>query len=158
MSDVRHIKWERFAEEYAKSGNGTQAAIAAGYSPNGAHVTAHRLLRNNTTVQRHILRLSDETREAAIADIRELQEWWTKIMRNERDIPPEFFEGLTAHEAAIKRWELGYTIKEQIRASELLGKSIGAFIQPTEPVTIVRVVYVDEPANASPIGIDRTVS
>jgi phage terminase small subunit len=155
MTKRDNLRHELFAEHYAKSGNGTQSAIAAGYSRNGAHVTAIRLLRN-PTVQQHILRLRDATREEAIADIRELQEWWTKIMRNERDIPPEFLEGLTSREAALKRWQLGYTIKEQLRASELLGKSIGAFIQPIEPVTIVRVVYVDEAPNAPPIDVTPT--
>lgn len=39
---------ERFVAEYIKSGNGTQAAIAAGFSKKGAHVQAGRLLRNAT--------------------------------------------------------------------------------------------------------------
>ena len=151
----KNLRWERFSEEYAKSGNGTQAAIAAGYSRNGAHVAAIRLLRK-ATVQQHILRLCDATREEAIADIRELQEWWTKIIRNERDIPPEFLEGLNSREAALKRWELGYTIKERIRASELLGKSIGAFIQPCEPTMGVRVVYVGQSANKPPSDAEAT--
>lgn len=40
----------RFVEEYAKDRNGTQAAIRAGYSPNGAHVTACRLLNDPKVV------------------------------------------------------------------------------------------------------------
>ena len=36
----------RFAREYLIDLNGTQAAIRAGYSPRGARVTAHRLLRS----------------------------------------------------------------------------------------------------------------
>lgn len=36
----------KFVEEYVKDFNGRQAAIRAGYSPNGAEVTASRLLRN----------------------------------------------------------------------------------------------------------------
>ncbi|MBY4594150.1 terminase small subunit [Ottowia caeni] len=36
----------RFIEEYLLDGNGTQAAIRAGYGAVGARVTAHRLLTN----------------------------------------------------------------------------------------------------------------
>lgn len=35
---------ERFVSEYLKDANGTQAAIRAGFSPNGANVTASKLL------------------------------------------------------------------------------------------------------------------
>jgi hypothetical protein len=37
---------ERFVEEYLVDGNGTAAAVRAGYARAGAHVTASRLLRN----------------------------------------------------------------------------------------------------------------
>ena len=36
----------RFVDEYLVDGNGTAAAIRAGYAPAGAHVTASRLLRD----------------------------------------------------------------------------------------------------------------
>jgi phage terminase small subunit len=36
---------ERFVARYVENPNGTQAAIAAGYSPKSAHVTASRLLK-----------------------------------------------------------------------------------------------------------------
>ena len=39
-------KQRRFCSEYPIDLNGTRAAIRAGYSPNGAEVTGHRLLRN----------------------------------------------------------------------------------------------------------------
>lgn len=39
-------KHERFVSEYLVDGNGLRAAIAAGYSSNGAGVAAHRLLSN----------------------------------------------------------------------------------------------------------------
>lgn len=39
-------KQRAFVREYLADNNGTQAAIRAGYSPNGAEVQAHRLLSN----------------------------------------------------------------------------------------------------------------
>jgi phage terminase small subunit len=39
-------RWKLFAHKYVIDLNGSRAAIAAGYSENGAHVVASRLLRN----------------------------------------------------------------------------------------------------------------
>lgn len=41
-----NIRQSRFVAEYIKTGNATQSAIAAGYSPKTAHVQGHDLLRN----------------------------------------------------------------------------------------------------------------
>tara|TARA_R110000824_G_scaffold74218_1_gene188917 strand:- start:14 stop:397 length:384 start_codon:yes stop_codon:yes gene_type:complete len=46
MRDKLTAKQLKFTREYAKDGNGTQAAIRAGYSPNSADVEASRLLVN----------------------------------------------------------------------------------------------------------------
>ncbi len=39
-------KQAKFVAEYLRDGNGTRAALAAGYGEGGAHVTASRLLKN----------------------------------------------------------------------------------------------------------------
>tara|TARA_R110000796_G_scaffold129873_1_gene245554 strand:+ start:886 stop:1263 length:378 start_codon:yes stop_codon:yes gene_type:complete len=44
MSTKLTAKQLKFTREYAKDGNGTQAAIRAGYSPNSAQMQASRLL------------------------------------------------------------------------------------------------------------------
>ncbi len=41
---------ERFVLEYLRHGNGTKAAVCAGYAASSAAVQAHRLLRNETVV------------------------------------------------------------------------------------------------------------
>ena len=46
-------QWRKFADEYCRDFNGTQAAIRAGYSPNGAGVQAHHLLRK-PNIRAHI--------------------------------------------------------------------------------------------------------
>jgi len=45
-------KQEKFVQEYLKTGNATQSYISAGYSPNGADVSASRLLGNASIQQR----------------------------------------------------------------------------------------------------------
>ena len=54
-----------FIEEYVKDENGTQAAIRAGYSPNGARVRAHKLLTKDNIraeIDTKIAQREEETR------------------------------------------------------------------------------------------------
>ena len=44
MRDKLTAKQLKFTREYAKDGNGTRAAISAGYSPNSAQMQSSRLL------------------------------------------------------------------------------------------------------------------
>lgn len=46
QSEIITARRAKFIEEYLLDGNGTQAAIRAGYGAAGARVTAHRLLTN----------------------------------------------------------------------------------------------------------------
>ena len=73
---------EAFCLAYHASPNGTEAAIAAGYSPKGAHVAASRLLKT-TKVQQRLAELAAAHASAAIADGRERREYLTKVLRNE---------------------------------------------------------------------------
>lgn len=56
---------ERFAIEYIKDLNGTEAAIRAGYAPKAAHVTASRLLKI-AKVQEKIQQLNKRAEDAAV--------------------------------------------------------------------------------------------
>ena len=47
-------KQQRFVAEYLVDGNGARAALAAGYGPAGAKVTAHRLTHANRAVEAEI--------------------------------------------------------------------------------------------------------
>lgn len=61
------IKYEKFAAEYRKNGgNGTQAAIAAGYSEKTASVTASKLLKNAKVVGLIEKMAKDATRKQII--------------------------------------------------------------------------------------------
>ena len=61
MSDLTP-KQERFCREYIKDGNGTQAAIRAGYATSGADVQAIRLL-GNARIQAYMDELKREQAE-----------------------------------------------------------------------------------------------
>ena len=65
---------EKFAENYARHGNGTKAAKDAGYAERSAHVQASRLLKNDKVRERiayyHAQRhMGPEETMAALADI-----------------------------------------------------------------------------------------
>jgi len=66
---------ERFCQEYTVTGNGSKAALAAGYSPKGITVQATRLLANDSIrarideIQRPRLDELDATGKRTLAEI-----------------------------------------------------------------------------------------
>ena len=100
-------KQKRFAEEYIKLGNATQAYIDAGYSVTKrevAEANARKLLGNNSVIE-YIKELNDALKSAQIADMGEVKSFWTETMRN-------------------KQAEL----KDRLKASEYIAKTNAAFI------------------------------
>ena len=96
-------KQEKFAREYVKSGNATQAAKNAGYSEATAKQAGHRAL-TNVDVATRIAELRAEAYEAA-------------------DLTPELIAKSLMHEAV--------TAKEggtRVRALELIGKTMAMFV------------------------------
>ena len=72
---LANARRERFIEEYVKDGNGSAAAVRAGYSPTSAHVTASRLLSDDNVrqaVESARVRVSAQAEMTAIAVLREL--------------------------------------------------------------------------------------
>ena len=107
---MKSSKMQAFARGIAAGKTGTQAAIDAGYAPKYADRQASQLL-GNPRVQEMLAELNHKTERATIADIIERREWWTEVMRNGQE-----------------------PLKERLRASELLSKSLGDFID-THAVT-----------------------
>lgn len=103
-----NARQERFCLEYAASGNATQAATAAGYSPKTARSQGQRLL-TNADIKARIEELQRETRREKIADIDAIQTFWTDVLRD-------------AHAKTADR----------LKASELLARSQGAFLRAFE--------------------------
>lgn len=101
---------ERFCLEYAASGNATQAAISAGYSPKTARSQGQRLL-TNADIKARIEELQQEIRREKIADIDAIQTFWTEVLQDPR--------AKTA---------------DRLKASELLARSQGAFLRAFERV------------------------
>lgn len=96
---------KRFADEYLKSGNATEASKLAGYSPKYAGENAAKLLKN-TNIQNYIKQKNDELNRENIADIEEIKSFWTYAMRSSSN-----------------------DMKDRLKASEHLARTEGAFIE-----------------------------
>jgi len=103
----------KFAELYAASGNATQSAIGAGYSPNSAGTNADKLLKN-TNLREYLAQLSRTTQSSRIATRDERQQFWTSVLRGE------------AHQGEVPRFA------DRLKASELLGKAQADFVDRHE--------------------------
>jgi phage terminase small subunit len=96
---------ELFCQAFAAGGNAAAAAREAGYSVKAADRIGERLLRN-VEIAARIKALSEENDAKLIATSRERQQLWTAIMRDTRLEP-----------------------KDRLKASELLGKAQGDFLE-----------------------------
>ena len=73
----------RFVQNYMKTNNITHSAIDAGYSPKTAHVQGSRLL-SNVKVSAYINAINERLESDKIADIQEVMEYLTSVMRGEK--------------------------------------------------------------------------
>ncbi len=101
-------KQRRFAEFYANNPNATQAAMAAGYSERTARSQGQRLL-TNVDIQEYIKELQEKAAINRIASISQTKAFWSDIMNN----PEE-------------------KTSDRLKASELLAKAAGAFLNNSD--------------------------
>ncbi|RHW46805.1 terminase small subunit [Bombilactobacillus bombi] len=112
------VKQQKFADEYIKLGNATKAAIEAGYSKKYTHTNAHKLLQN-TAIKEYIDKQLEEIHNSKIADAQEIQEFLTATMRGKTK------ETVVTQKGDI--YEVPVNPKDQLKASELLGKTKAMF-------------------------------
>ncbi len=111
----------KFCEFYAKSGNATEAALAAGYSEKNVGQNAGKTLKNPNVIK-YIAKLNENTRTEAIASITDVKEFWTTVLESSEEEMPH-----------------------RLKASELLVKSQGGFLDKVEHSgeTVQRVINVN---------------
>lgn len=120
---------EKFCLAYAKSGNARQSYLEAGYQckPEVADASASQLLKN-PKVQARLAELYKEISSSKIADIREMQEILTRIIRNEEDEEIVVVEGCGDGCSEARRMRKEASLNDRIKAIEKLGKMQGAFV------------------------------
>ena len=98
----------RFVSEYLKHGVARKAAIAAGYAPSRAHVTGSQLVKRGNIAE-EIARRQGEIAKKADVKVEEIIQFWVSWIRD-KDADPNI----------------------QMKASQLLAKHLGMFIQRHE--------------------------
>ena len=73
----------RFVQEYMKTNNITQSAIKAGYSKKTANVQGSRLL-TTIKIATYVDAINERMESEKIADIQEVMEYLTSVMRGEK--------------------------------------------------------------------------
>lgn len=121
---LENVKWEAFCLHYAKTGNATESYKKAGYkatTETAIYSNANRLLKNDK-VKARLQELAEELAGEKIANIKEVQEKLTAILRGEDKEEKMMVKGLG-------ELEINKIVNQanQIKAAELLAKMQGGF-------------------------------
>ena len=120
-------KQKAWADLYAKSGNGTQAAREAGYKGNDA--TLKEVGRENLlkpALAAYLSTLTSPGTNSRIADATERQEFWSSVIRDKDEV-----------------------MAMRLKASELLGKRQGDFVD--------RLALTGADGGAVKIGVEHSL-
>lgn len=127
MGVLANIRQEQFCVHYARTGNGTESYKAAGYkvrSDNVAAAGATQLLKN-PKIKTRLAEIVEELNSAKIANVREVQERLTAILRQEAEEEQIVVEGDGDGMSTAKKMNRKAQIKDAIRAGELLARMQG---------------------------------
>ena len=143
------VKQEKFCLEYAKSGNPRQAYLLAGYkckTDEATDAAASRLLRN-VNVQERLAELAEEAKDASIADIKEMQQALTSIIRKQMTEEVIVVESVGDYVTQARKMDKEPSINDIIKAINTLGKMQGAFTDNVNLNGNIGVVIVDDIEN-----------
>ena len=122
-------KQEAFCLHYAKTGNATESYKQAGYNPkndNSAGANARRLLQNDK-IRDRLAELTEEMASEKIADIREIHEYLTSIIRGETTEDAVVVEGCGDGVSEARIMQVRTSNKDRIKAATELAKMKGAY-------------------------------
>lgn len=115
---------QKFCDEYLISGNATDAAIKAGYSPKTAKQTGSENLAK-PDLKAYIETELEKLHSAKIADAEEVMKYLTSVMRGEHTeqvlkLAGDGFQTIT---------DIDVSAKDRLKAAELVGKRYGLFTE-----------------------------
>jgi phage terminase small subunit len=144
------VKQEKFCLEFAKSGNQRQAYLKAGYkckNEASADASASQLLRN-PKVKERLAELSEEAKNASIADIVEMQQTLTSIIRKKMTEEVIVVESVGDYMTEARKMDKEPSIKDIINAINTLGKIQGAFSSKLEIDADISPIVIKDDVNA----------
>lgn len=115
-----NARQKAFCEYYVASGNATESAKKAGYSERTARSIGQRML-TNVDIQNYIKQLNIKLENNRIADMTEVKEFWTGILRDSEQ-----------------------RMQDRLKASEYIAKTNGAFLEKLEVKGSIPVVISGE--------------
>lgn len=119
-------KQKKFADEYLIDCNATQAAIRAGYSPNGLNKRVTRMMANDG-IKNYIEEQLEKIHNEKIADAKEVMMYLTSVLRGESTSEIVVIEGEGEGCSSARRMDKAPDEREKLKAAELLGKRFGLF-------------------------------
>ncbi len=130
-------KQKRFCQEYLIDLNATQAAIRAGYSEKSAYSVEQRMLKN-VEVKKYIAEQVERLKNEKISSAQEVLEYLTSVMRGEQkeQVPLMYYDKQILEEKSA-------SIKDRLKAAELLGKRYALFTEKLEVEGTTAVQIVD---------------
>ena len=132
-------KQKRFCIEYLIDLNATQAAIRAGYSKKTAKVIGQENL-TKPDIKKYIEQQLKQIKNEKIADVQEVLEYLTAVMRGEQKEQVALFTG----EGMQKLVQKDVSAKDRLKAAELIGKRYGLFTEKMELQGGTTVHIVDD--------------
>lgn len=136
-------KQKRFADEYLKDLNATQAAIRAGYSKKTAYSIGFEILKK-PEIKSYIERQLDKVHEETIADAKEVMGYLTSVMRGRSEADVVVVEGTGDGYSEAKLIKKPPDEKERLKAAELLGKRYGLFTERMQVEGNTAVTILDD--------------
>ena len=134
------VKQQRFADEYIRLGNITEAALNAGYSVKSARTSGQENMQN-PAIKSYIDERLNELKKDSIAEQDEILQLLTGVLRGE-----ETGTGLVGIGGGAQSVEkLEPTLMERIKAAELLGKRYALFTDRQQVENITPVFIKDVP-------------
>lgn len=130
---------KKFCDEYLISGNATDAAIKAGYSPKTAKSIGQRLL-TFVDLKQYIDTELEKLHSSKIADAQEVLEYLTAVMRGEHteQVLKLVGDGIQVVE------NIEVPAKERLKAAELIGKRYALFSDKMDLGGVVPVVITGD--------------
>ena len=125
------VKQRRFIDYYIQSGNASEAARKAGYSPKTAYSMGVENLRKpqvQAAIQTRLAELDSER----TADTKEILEYLTAVMRGDAEEEVVVNVGTGKGYSQAQKVKAQVSAKERIKAAELLAKVHGMFVTRQE--------------------------
>lgn len=135
-------KQKRFVDEYLIDLNATQAAIRTGYSQKTAYSIGQKLLKK-AEIKLAIDDMLDEMHTQKVADVQEVLEYLTSVMRGEQTEEAVVVEGCGEGVSSARKVDKAVGARERLKAAELIGKRHALFTD-TVQITGEVVQIVDD--------------